>query len=82
MDDELPSVELTTKFLALCDLFGSERATVGAIALGRRSGVPGLPERADWASWNAGEMRAAVEYLEVRSSMRPDSPARRTLEKG
>ena len=27
-------------------------------------GVPGLPQHDEWADWNAGEMRAAVEYLE------------------
>ena len=28
------------------------------------TGVPGLPESDDWTTWDAGQMRAAVEYLE------------------
>ena len=32
--------------------------------VGRGTGVPGLPESDDWTTWDAGQMRAAVEYLE------------------
>ena len=63
-DDTLPSVEITMRFLALCDRFGSEEAVLAAIAGGRRTGVPGLPVRDDEPAWNAPEMKAAVEYLQ------------------
>lgn len=61
--DELPSVALTTKFLALCEQYGSERLAVRIVAAGRSAGVPGLPEDDDWTAWDADEMRAAVEHL-------------------
>ena len=61
---ELPSVALTTKFLALCQQYGSERLAVSIVAAGRSAGVPRLPESDDWTAWNADEMRAAVEYLQ------------------
>ena len=62
-DDALPSVEMTMRFLALCDRHGSQEEVVAAVARGRRDGVCGLPERDAWPEWNASEMRAAVEYL-------------------
>ena len=61
--NELPSVALTTKFLALCEQYGSERLAVGIVAAGCSAGVPGLPHSDDWTAWNADEMRAAVEHL-------------------
>jgi hypothetical protein len=61
--NELPSVVLTTKFLALCEQYGAERLAVKIVIAGRSAGVPGLPEDDDWTAWNAGEMRAAVEHL-------------------
>ena len=64
MDDALPSVGITIRFLALCDRYGSQRAAVDTVAEGRRAGVPGLPETDDWTAWNAGEMTAAVKYLQ------------------
>ena len=33
------------------------------IAAGRSTGVSGLPESDDWTTWNADQMRAAIEYL-------------------
>ena len=69
MGDELPSVDVTKRFLSLCEHFGSQRAAVGTVALGRKRGVPGVPAHDDWTSWNAGEMRAAVEYLRSTHSM-------------
>ena len=63
-DDALPSVETTMKFLALCERYGSHEAAVAAIVRGRRAGVAGLPVCDEWPAWNAGEMRAALEYLE------------------
>ena len=60
----LPSVEMTRRFLALCDRCGSDRDAVAVVARGRRAGVSGLPERDDWTQWNATEMRAAVDYLQ------------------
>ena len=60
---ELPSVTLTTKFLALCQQYGAERLAVSIVAAGHSTGVAGLPESNDWTAWNAEEMRAAVEYL-------------------
>ena len=62
--NELPSVALTQRFLALCEHYGSQRLTVRLVAVGRSTGVPGLPPGDDWTAWNAEEMRAAVEYLE------------------
>ena len=48
MDDALPTVGMTIRFLALCDLYGSHRAAVGMVAEGRRAGAPGLPGDDDW----------------------------------
>ena len=62
--NELPSVALTTKFLELCEQYGSERLTVKIVIAGRNAGVSGLPENDDWSAWNADEMRAAVEHLQ------------------
>ena len=61
---ELPSVALTQRFLAQCEHHGSQRFAVRLVAVGRSTGVPGLPESDDWTAWDASEMRAAVEYLE------------------
>ena len=36
MDDALPTVGMTMRFLALCELYGSHRAAVGMVAEGRR----------------------------------------------
>ena len=62
--NELPSVALTTKFLVLCQQYGSEKLAVSIVAAGRSTGVPGLPQNNDWTAWNAEEMRAAVEHLQ------------------
>ena len=62
--NELPSVALTQRFLALCEHHGSQRLAVRLVAVGRGTGVPGLPAGDDWTVWDAEEMRAAVEYLE------------------
>ena len=62
--NELPSVAMTARFLALCDHYGAQRLAIHIVACGRSAGVPGLPEHDQWAEWNAGEMRAAVDYLE------------------
>ena len=63
---ELPSVPLMRRFLALCQDYGSERLAVRVVAVGRSTGVSGLPESDDPTAWDADEMRAAVEYLERR----------------
>ena len=34
------------------------------LPVGRRSGMPGLPESDDWTACAADEIRAAVEYLQ------------------
>ena len=62
--NELPSVALTTRFLALCQQYGSEQLAVSIVAAGRSTGVPGLPPSNDWTAWNADEMRTAVEHLQ------------------
>ena len=62
--DELPSVAMTQRFLALCEHHGSQHLAVKLVAVGRSTGVQGLPQSDDWTAWNAREMRAAVEYLE------------------
>ena len=61
---ELPSVALTGRFLALCEHHGSRHPVVKLVDVGRGTGVAGLPESDDWTTWDAGQMRAAVEYLE------------------
>ncbi len=61
---ELPSVALTTKFRSLCQRYGSEQLAVRIVAAGRSTGIPGLPPSNDWTTWNANEMRAAVEHLQ------------------
>ena len=58
--NELRSIALTTRFLALCGQHGSEQLTVSIVAAGRSAGVPGLPQSNDWTAWNADEMRAAM----------------------
>ena len=60
----LPSVALTQRFLALCQEQGSQRLAVRMVAVGRSTGVSGLPKSDDWTAWDAEDMRAAVEYLE------------------
>ena len=62
--NELPSVALTQRFLAQCQHHGSQRLAVRLVAVGRGTGVPGLPPGDDWTAWDAEEMRAAVEHLE------------------
>ena len=68
--DELPSVAVTERFLALCQEFGSQRLAVRLVASGRNAGVSGLPASDDWTAWNAEEMRAAVEYLQRKRGSR------------
>ena len=55
---------LTQRFLALCDYHGSQHLAVKLVAVGRSTGTPGLPQSDDWTTWDARQMRAAVEYLE------------------
>ena len=62
---ELPPMDVTAGFLALCDHFGSQGAAVALIAKGRVDGAPALPPDDDWPKWNAAEMEAAVDYLET-----------------
>ena len=62
--NELPSVAMTRRFLSECQRHGSERLAVRLVVLGQRAGVPGLPASADWAEWDADQMRAVVDYLE------------------
>lgn len=64
--NELPSVALTRRFLALCEQYGSERLAVQVVAVGRSTGVKGLPASDDWTRWDAIEMQAAVEYLQQK----------------
>ena len=61
--DELPSVALTQRFLRLCEDYGSQHLVIKLVAVGRDTGVAELPESDDWTTWDAHEMRAAVEYL-------------------
>ena len=72
--NELPSVALTTRFLALCQRYGSEQLAVRIVAAGRSTGVPGLPPGNDWTAWNTDEMRAAVEALAAQAgSVTPEA---------
>ena len=61
---ELPSVALTQRFLDLCEHHGSQRLAVSLVAVGRSTGVSGLPESDDWTAWDGSDMRAAIDYLE------------------
>ena len=61
--NEFPSLALTRRFLVLCEQYGSERLAVQIVAVGRSTGVEGLPASDDWNTWDAGEMQAAVDYL-------------------
>ena len=61
---ELPSVALTTRFLALCQEYDAERLAVRSVAAGRNTGTPGLPHSDNWTAWDADEMRAGADYLE------------------
>ena len=62
--EEVPSVSLTIRFLAVCRECGDERLAVRIVAAGRTTGMSGLPQSEDWKSRNAKEMRAAIDYLE------------------
>ena len=62
--NELPSVALTRRFLALCEDHGSQRLVIRLVAVGRSTGAPGLPAGDDWTAWDADELRAAVDFLE------------------
>lgn len=62
--NELPSVALTMRFLALCSQYGSEQLAISVVAAGCSAGVSGLPQGNDWTAWNADQMRAAVEHLQ------------------
>ena len=66
MDDNLPSIGITKRFLELCEQYGSQRAAVGTLVQARKRGVGGLPEPDDWTAWNDAEMTAVVEYLQSR----------------
>ena len=68
--NELPSVALTKRFLAMCQDYGSERLAVTVIASGRNAGVPRLPKSNDWTAWDAEQLRVAVEYLEHKRGLR------------
>ena len=48
--NELPSGALTRRFLALCEDHGSQRHAVRLVAVGRSTGVPGLPAGDDWTA--------------------------------
>ena len=48
----------------MCQAYGSQRLVVRMVAVGRSTGVSGLPESDDWTAWDNEEMRAAVEYIE------------------
>lgn len=70
MTNDLPSVAMTARFLALCDHYGAQRLAIRIVATGRAAGVERLPQHDEWPQWNAGEMRAAVEYLERQCGRR------------
>ena len=73
---DLPSVALTQRFLFLCEHHGSQRLVVKLVAVGRGTGVAGLPESDDWTTWDAGQMRPAVEYLGSTSCGFPEHSGR------
>jgi len=51
--NELPSVGLTQQFLRLCEDYGSQRLVVRVVAVGRDTGISGLPAGDDWTTWDA-----------------------------
>ena len=53
----LPSVALTEQFLRLCAAYGSQRLAVRIVAVGRDTGMAGLPASDDWTTWDAHERR-------------------------
>ena len=55
---------LTHRFLALCEHHGSQHLVVKLVAVGRGTVFRGFPRATTWTTWDAGQMRAAVEYLE------------------
>ncbi len=71
--NELPSVRLTRRFLALCLEYGSMRLGVRVVAVGWSTGVAGLPESDRWVDWDADEMQAAVDYLERKCGRPPNT---------
>ena len=78
-EGSLSSIEMTGRFLALCDRYGSDRGAVAVVARARRAGVSGLPERDDCTQWNVAEMRSAVDYLQDSTAMAESGPLRRPL---
>ncbi|MCY3846266.1 MAG: hypothetical protein OXH69_22300 [Acidobacteria bacterium] len=62
--EEVPSVSLTIRFLAVCRECGDVWLAVRMVAAGRSTGESGLPRSDDWTSWNTREMRAAIDYLD------------------
>ena len=58
--NDLPSVALTQRFLVLCEQYGSQRLAVQVVAVGRSTGVEGLPASDDWTTWTADEMRRST----------------------
>ena len=63
---ELPSVALTTRFLVLCQHYGSETLAVHIVAAGRSTGISNLPPGDDWTKWDREQLRAAIDYLEQK----------------
>ena len=61
---------VTRQLLQLCEEYGSQHLAVKVVAVGRDTGVSGLPARDDWTAWDAAEMRAAVEYLRHKRGRR------------
>ena len=47
-DDTLRSVQMTMRFLALCDRYGSHEAEIAAVSQGWRAGVPASPDGGAW----------------------------------
>ena len=70
--NELPSPALTRRFLALCEQYGSQRLAIQVVAVGRSTGVEGLPASDDWNTWDAGETQAAVDYLRRKRGLTAD----------
>ena len=66
--DELPSVALTRGSCPRASTTTRNIWWVKLVGVGRGTGVPGLPESDDWTTWDAGQMRAAVEYWSTCAS--------------
>ena len=74
---ELPSVALTTRFLALCEQWGAVRLAVRVVAAGRRAGASELPLSDDWMACRLGAAAdGVVDRMGIAAERRLDGVER------